>query len=218
MNDHLNPRSAGIDLLRCLSVLLVIFSHYGAINGFPLGGTHGVVIFFMVSGYCMFYSMKGRGGAEFIAARFWRLIPMLVICATITHSFEIFFYAIPDRSQSFKEYLGNVACLPAGNVACDIIYNFLNGRAINYKWVDGVYWSLLVEIRFYMILWILYYFMKIKSPIILISVLGFLSLLNLEWNRISKLNDFFYVYAIFFIWNGFEPVLSEKKIWTCVDD
>src|SRR3546814_2188372 len=85
---HASERNLGIALLRVFSVCLVMFSHYGLTRGFILGGTHGAVIFFMVSGYCMQYSVQGRNGGRFLEVRLWRLVPTLVFCATMTSGFE----------------------------------------------------------------------------------------------------------------------------------
>lgn len=185
-------------MLRVFSVALVIFSHYGLLRNFPLGGTHGVAIFFMVSGYCMGYSTQNRSGAEFLAARYWRLIPTLVVCATVTTLIEAAIpYAQPDRLHSVKDYLANLLCLPTGNILCDTVYFLKLGKSINYNWVDGAYWSLLVEIRFYLLLWFLYYFFRIQRIHFIISALGMLAVLNLSSPYISKSQDFF-LYLSFF--------------------
>jgi peptidoglycan/LPS O-acetylase OafA/YrhL len=63
--------------------------------------------------------------------------------------------------------------------------------------VDGVYWSLLVEVRFYLLLWLLYYVMKIRQPVWIIAAMGLLAPLNMETQLISKSNDFF-LYLCFF--------------------
>ena len=200
MSSSIDQRSAGIDLLRSLSVMIVIFSHYGILPEFslPLGGTHGVVIFFMVSGYCMSYSLAGRNGHQFLAARFWRLVPILIICASITTLIEFLLNDIrPDRGQSFKSYGANIVCLPMGNLLCDLFFGLAKGESIRYSWVDGAYWSLLVEIRFYFLLWMLIYLVKIKSYIFVIASLGLFSIAEYELESISKSNDFL-MYLPFF--------------------
>ncbi|WP_164478888.1 acyltransferase family protein [Methylophilus methylotrophus] len=213
MNSNLNERSAGIDFLRCFSVLLVIASHYGLIVGLPLAGTHGVAIFFMVSGFCMSYSISGRNGKQFLIARFWRLIPILIVCATITELIEVIFPEIrPDRGQSFSNYIQNLLCLPTGNIACDALYGLLKGHAANYNWVDGAYWSLLVEIRFYILLWFFYYISKLSLPtiIIFVATLGLLSPFQWDSIYISKSNDFL-MYLPFFAFGMSSSIYFQSK-------
>ena len=189
-------RNLGIDALRLFSVGLVVLSHYGLLFDFPLGGTHGVVIFFMISGYCMQYSTWGRNGAEFLSARFWRLVPTFVICATLTALIEVF-NVMPERSQSFKSYLANVLCLPFGNLICDAASLAGTGKPIAYSWVDGAYWSLLVEVRFYLLLWLCIYLLKMKRVWILFSALGLVAATNFSVTFISKSQDFL-LYLSFF--------------------
>ena len=73
----------------------------------------------------------------------------------------------------------------------------VKGHAIGFNWVDGAYWSLLVEIRFYLLLFVFYYVAKLKFPISIISTLGLLSLCDLDSDNISKSNDFL-MYLPFF--------------------
>lgn len=155
----MEARNLAIDFLPVLSVSLVVLSHYGLL-GAGVCGTHEVFILFMISGYCMRYSTQGRSGSEVLKARFWRLIPTLVVCATLTAAVETL-KIMPERSQSVKSYLANLACLPLGNLICDAVSVAVSGSPIAYSWVDGAYWSL-VEIRFYLLLWLLFYVLKIK--------------------------------------------------------
>lgn len=105
----MDARNLAVDVLRVLSVALVVLSHYGLLGG-GVSGTHGVVIFFMISGYCMRYSTQGRTGGEFLKARFWRLVPTFVVCVTLTAAVEGLNF-LPERSQSVKSYFANLACL-----------------------------------------------------------------------------------------------------------
>src|SRR3546814_4454271 len=133
-----SERNLGIDLLRVFLVGLVMFSHYGLTRGFILGGTHGVVIFFMVSGYCMQYSVQGRNGGRFLEVRLWRLVPTLVLCATLTSGFEwLLPEVLPQRLQTVKDYVANVLCLSNANLFCDAAHVALAGNAVDYRWVDG---------------------------------------------------------------------------------
>ncbi len=88
----------------------------------------------------------GRTGVAFLKARFWRLVPTLMVCATLTAAVETL-NILPERSQSVRSYLANLACLPLGNLLCDAASVTISGKPVAYSWVDGAYWSLLVEIR-----------------------------------------------------------------------
>lgn len=191
----MDTRNLAVDVLRVFSVTLVVLSHYGLLGG-GVGGTHGVVIFFMISGYCMRYSTQGRTGVQFLKARFWRLVPTFVVCVTLTAVVETL-NILPERSQSVRSYFANLACLPFGNLLCDVASVAVSGKPIAYSWVDGAYWSLLVEIRFYLLLWLLFYVLKIKRTEIPVALLGLLAAGNMQLGLVSKGQDFL-IYLPFF--------------------
>jgi peptidoglycan/LPS O-acetylase OafA/YrhL len=190
---------------------MVILYHYSLFNGFIVDGTHGVMIFFMVSGYCMHYSTKNRTGFQFLKARFWRLIPTLVICATLTQVIEwALEYVQPERTQGLKAYIGTILCLPSGNIICDTIWSIIAFKPFNYSLVDGAYWSLLVEIRFYILLWLMYYLLKIKKITISLSIIGLLASFNLSVPLISKSQDFL-IYLSFFAFGMAYKAFENKE-------
>jgi peptidoglycan/LPS O-acetylase OafA/YrhL len=215
MIDSLKSRYLSIDLLRILSICFVLISHYGLRPYIPFGnffdGTHGVVIFFMISGYCMKNSLQSRTAKEFLWARFLRLTPALLICATFTMIIEMMFANLrPDRLQTIPDFLFNLMCLPIGNLVCDIFTN-LKGRPVMYSWVDGAYWSLLVEIRFYLLLAFLCYAFKIKSIAITLSLLCILASFNFEFSIISKGKDFFLYLSFFAYGYAFKSFIEGNK-------
>ncbi|MBL7689868.1 MAG: acyltransferase, partial [Bdellovibrionaceae bacterium] len=184
-------RNLGIDLLRVLSIGIVVLYHYNALGNFSLDGTHAVVIFFMISGYCMGFSTKNRTSSQFLKARLLRLVPPMFICATLSTAIESVFAEIrPDRLHGLKEYASTLICLPSGNLICDLYSNIAYGRAFTYTYVDGAYWSLLVEIRFYILFWFLTYVLRTKQTVLIIAALGILGSVNLMNNVLSESNDF----------------------------
>lgn len=206
----MTARNLGIDVLRVFSVVLVVLSHYELLGRFPLGGTHGVAIFFMISGYCMYYSTQGRTGSEFLKARFWRLVPIFVICATVTALIEAF-NVVPERSQSFKSYLANVFCLPVGNLLCDAASLAATGKPVMYSWVDGAYWSLLVEIRFYLLLWLLFYLLRIRRAEIPLAFMGLFAATNISTDLISKAQDFLLYLSFFSFGMAYRSYLNSDR-------
>src|SRR5688500_9728869 len=90
-------RLPGIDLLRIVAALWVLFFHYlylfpangrlpGALAADPVQGVAahgylGVELFFVISGFVITLSAEGRTRAEFAVARAIRLWPAFVLCA-----------------------------------------------------------------------------------------------------------------------------------------
>ena len=142
-------RQPELDYLRGLACAMVVFSHYlerGARDGltglarYPWAesiaewGYLGVQLFFMISGYVIFKSAQDRTAGSFIISRFWRLYPaywVAIACTTIVVTlFKATHFQVSTR---------------------DLIWNFsMFQQFANAANVDGVYWSLLVELLFYL--------------------------------------------------------------------
>lgn len=138
-----------IDLLRLLSALAVLAYHYGSAFGrlpdphaagwahtpLPDGwmawswcGWIGVELFFVISGCVIAGSARGTGAGTFVARRAARLFPAAWICASLSLAALLLAGA---SGPLLGEWLGSVALSPVG------------------PWIDGVYWTLGVEIAFY---------------------------------------------------------------------
>lgn len=150
-----------LDSYRALAILPVLAYHYtvrwaapkdpsqhlasGAIFNWltPLHcGFLGVEFFFMISGFVIFMTLERcRNLGDFAIRRFARLWPALVLAATLTTA-VVFCLGPDDWAPSRTDYLTSVALIDPG-----ITSQLLHGQPI--KWVDGVYWSLLIEVCFY---------------------------------------------------------------------
>ena len=133
-------RYHSLDLLRLLAALAVVFYHYSvfidvdtgrALFGFFDLGYLGVNFFFMLSGFVIMASAQGRGAFAFLVARGQRLYPAFIACLGLT------LLAIGWSS-------GQV--LPMQQILANA--TLLNDY-IKIPNVDGVYWTLQAEIKFY---------------------------------------------------------------------
>jgi peptidoglycan/LPS O-acetylase OafA/YrhL len=118
---------AGLDLIRFTAAVMVMMFHipFEADHRLvPIGwfGWVGVQVFFVLSGVVIANSAEHGSAATFLRSRILRLYPAVWICATV--SFLIV-------GCSFASYVRSLALLPYG------------------PWVDGVYWTLGVEMSFY---------------------------------------------------------------------
>lgn len=143
-----------IDLLRFLSAIAVVIFHY-AFRGFNQGnmttmhipelepiakyGYLGVHLFFMISGFVICMSATGEGLQKFVTSRLTRLYPAFWICCSIT-AFIMTFLGPPQFSTTFIGYIENMTML---------------GAFIGVQPMDGAYWSLFIEIKFYLLITIL---------------------------------------------------------------
>lgn len=131
-----------LDALRGIAALSVMIFHYSNIqNAEKLGwefrlGVTGVDLFFMISGFVITLSIqKIRKWQDFAIFRFARLYPTFWACVLITTLFVLFY---EPGSLSIGQFLANLTMFP-------VYFGIEN--------LDQVYWTLLVEMIFY--LWIL---------------------------------------------------------------
>jgi peptidoglycan/LPS O-acetylase OafA/YrhL len=147
-NAPLPDRLASLDWLRLVAALAVVAFHYlfrGAAAddfletsypeaaGYALYGYLGVNLFFLISGYVIAWSAEGRNWVEFSLARFVRLYPGFVVCMTV--SFAILWTFDPAWGHvGVRQYLANL---------------LMFSPALGQPFVDGVYWSIVLELIFY---------------------------------------------------------------------
>lgn len=145
------PRANEIDLLRFLAALAVVLFHY-AFRGYaahssampyPLlaavakYGCYGVELFFLISGFVILMSASGGSLKHFVISRIVRLYPAFWVCCTLTFLVLLMF----GRSQpTVVQYLSNMTMLSGFSLMQKIAPG---------SHIDGSYWSLVVEMRFY---------------------------------------------------------------------
>jgi peptidoglycan/LPS O-acetylase OafA/YrhL len=150
-NLQTNRRYEELDALRGLAALAVVFFHFtmerSEYNTIFKLGTTGVDLFFLISGFVIFMSLqKISTGLEFAINRISRLYP--TYWASVTFTFILFFSYSLYRGEGelvhkLVMYLGNLT----------MFQNYLGIADL-----DGPYWTLLIEMLFY--LFILFLFEK----------------------------------------------------------
>jgi peptidoglycan/LPS O-acetylase OafA/YrhL len=98
----------------------------------------GVNLFFVISGFVVLMTAWGRTPAEFAASRVARLFPAYWVAVALTAGLLIVVW--PQKGLSAWEAIAN---LTMAHQAADITH------------VDGVYWTLWVELRFYLLIGLL---------------------------------------------------------------
>jgi peptidoglycan/LPS O-acetylase OafA/YrhL len=145
-------RFAALDGLRFFAAFAVVIYHLvyskrapselsGAlVQGVVMHGYLGVHLFFLISGFVIFWSSTGRTPSAFVKARIVRLYPEFWLCVLV--SAFVFSVVEPGQfaSPAIFEVLANLSMVPG----------YLGSR-----FVDDVYWTLAVEIKFYALVWLL---------------------------------------------------------------
>jgi peptidoglycan/LPS O-acetylase OafA/YrhL len=175
----MNEKRIGVlDSFRFLAITIVILYHYYArwavplnnIDLYPYGakfsntftkdGYLGVHFFFIISGFVIYFSiLRCNTFIEFLKKRFIRLYPPLLLCAAIT----FVLVKLLDTQVLYPQFHTHlIDFLPSLTFTDAFLWNkLLHREDINY--IDGAYWSLLVEVKFYILAGILYFSLKKKD-------------------------------------------------------
>lgn len=168
---HNHSRLEYIDSLRCFAALLVMVQHSvepilktslsdlcAALSyAFRLYcnlGHMGVVLFFLVSGFVVPFSFKGSTPlVSFIRARVFRLYPAywVSLCIAI-----VIFAVVDGRVFDVPVILANITMMQ---------------KLFNQPLVSGVYWTLFIELQFYILCAIAFRLNRLYSPHFLSGVI-----------------------------------------------
>lgn len=195
MNDSTSTnRLVSLDMLRGVAALLVVLFHLTSryadlyrgqrpLLEFSVGHV-GVHIFFIISGYVIFTTLERTGTGingvlNFAWARVSRLYPVFWVSILITSVF-ILALGLPGREVDIGDTLINFTMIP---------------RLLGADYVDGVYWSLEVEVLFYLGAALMFYMAPSRwgTPYMLTWVLiGRLILIiadkeNSEWIKAARI-------------------------------
>lgn len=143
-----------VDLLRFIAAMMVVFFHYAFRGYMGVGenqltlmpypvlmtvakyGFLGVDLFFMISGFVIIHSASTGDLQKFVSSRIVRLYPAFWVCCSLS----LFVPLVVGGGFSWSllnTYIVNLT--------------MLNGF-VDVPSIDGVYWSLFVEIKFYLLI------------------------------------------------------------------
>jgi len=161
-----NGRLVALDGLRGIAVLLVVLYHYfGGWTSvdttllYPYGarfaewplvrdGQVGVDLFFLISGFVIFESLRrARGPVEFASKRADRLVLPMLMLSTVTF---VVLTALPTpffdpRPADF---------LVSWSFSSPSLWHWLDARA---SYIDPSYWTLFIEVRFYLLMAVIWF-------------------------------------------------------------
>ena len=159
-----------LDALRGIAAILVVLYHFtlfykDTFHFFKFGST-GVDLFFMISGFVIYKSIeKTSNGIHFLINRFTRLYP--VYWAVVTFTFSLIIIKL------FEKYGCNFSIIPWANYWSNMSMFQHYFKIDN---LDGPYWTLIIEMNFYLIIFV---FLLIKKINFLEYFLMLISALNI---------------------------------------
>ena len=168
-----NRQIPGIDLVRFAAACLVVIFHFGVAGrreisqaaGRPVilpwadyvgFGAVGVDIFFVISGFIIAYSAHGASAYTFFRSRVVRLMPAIWIVAPISFVVAL----VVGMETTYRLTINFVRSL--------ILFPFGPG-------IDGVYWTLPIEVSFYVLVFTLLAFSRMRHFSVTMGVVGLVS-------------------------------------------
>lgn len=149
----MKSRIKELDALRGIASFAVVIHHYSgnpeiALFNFKYGAM-GVELFFIISGFVIFKTIENsKKWQDFVVSRFSRLYPTFWACLFITtilvlisNYFGQYFYKSISHKEMLARFLSNFTMFQ---------YFFKQTN------IDPVYWTLTIELVFYIIVLILY--------------------------------------------------------------
>ncbi|MFZ6694025.1 acyltransferase family protein [Undibacterium sp. SXout20W] len=162
-----------LDLLRFFAAMTVVLFHYSfrgyaadamSVMPYPLlapfakYGYLGVELFFIISGFVILMTASNGSLRSFVVSRFVRLYPAFWAACTMTFVVTLAIGGV-RYSATIEQYLVNMTMLSG---------------FVDVPPIDGVYWTLFVELRFYALIALLLIIGKIQHAqlIILLWLIG----------------------------------------------
>jgi len=184
------PRNFTIDVLRGISICLVLLLHFhlsyslldsplalalpeGAIKALVRNGNYGVTMFFVISGYLItsttmrrYGSLAGVDVPGFYAFRFARIVPCLVLALVLIVGLGLL--GQPGFVNAAKPGWPEVSVPMAVLSVLTFWHNVLMQRAWYFNYAMNIYWSLSVEEMFYLVFPLLCF--GLKRPVLIVAL------------------------------------------------
>lgn len=140
-----------------------LYPHGDAIADWPplqIAGAFGVYLFFLISGFVIMMTLeRATGLLDFAVRRMARLLPAMLVCASLSTliinlSGAAYAYENVARWQVTPvEYLSSLVFIPP-----DLTAGLFGIEQADFpRWVEGVYWTLWAEVRFYLLIGLAYW-------------------------------------------------------------
>ncbi len=197
-----------LDALRFFAAFWVMNFHFlfnqtGDLEWYRYGNL-GVQLFFIISGFVIVQSLDGKSIQEFATNRFLRLFPLFWILCTSTYIITL---VIPNTATVlFSEYLRSMT----------MFGDLFNGIVGYTRLIDPSYWTLTIELLFYIGIGIFTYVYTDKkiryffSVWLVISATAFL--LSIDHNFYVKL--LLVAYAPYFVFGGALALITMRQAAT----
>lgn len=203
-NGSLKPlptRIPSLDALRGVAILMVVFGHLVPAR-IALGdasyhvtslGRGGVMLFFLLSGYLVFRNIERQDTATFISRRMFKIFPAYWVNVVLIAVFS---------------FLLGKEVIPADIVLSNL---FMVQDVFRKESMSGVYWTLLIEVKFYVFLAVQHLLLRDRGVLIVLAALiGINTAIWFTRGHASLLLTFFPAFYI-----GIQVRRAQVSGWSC---
>lgn len=154
-------RIPSLDALRGIAILMVIFGHFIPAR-IALGeasyhvsslGRGGVILFFLLSGYLVFRNIERQDAITFISRRLFKIFPAYWVNVLLI---AVFSFLTGTKFFPLDVVLGNF---------------FMVQDIFHKESLSGVYWTLLIEVKFYLFLVLQYFLLRGRGILLVLAAL-----------------------------------------------
>ncbi|MEO8088166.1 MAG: acyltransferase [Bacteroidota bacterium] len=184
-------RYVEIDSIRGISALIILVIHYSKYiySANPEGnlyleileyGKYTIHFFFVISGLLIFMTLdKLNHPKQFIVSRFARLYPAYWVCMTLTALVITFSPYYNYHPVTTIQYLANLTMFQ---------------HWLHIEPMDGVYWTLAIELCFYILIFLVFIFNKQKNieRIGIVWLLLMVAVYVLQMTEVLSFADYYY--------------------------
>ncbi len=170
-------RIAELDVLRGIAAVWVMLFHYNVRwfeqPGPPQSpfGEYAVHLFFMISGFVIFMTLRNtKTGADFVVSRFSRLYPVYWAAVLVTAAVMAFVPPFAKNAVTFPQVAANLTMLQ---------------QWLRVKEVDGVYWTLAIELAFYGWMFLIFKIRALNRIELVGTIWIFIELFARAWERMQ---------------------------------
>jgi peptidoglycan/LPS O-acetylase OafA/YrhL len=193
-------RFLALDTLRGVAILMVVFGHFlperlvfgGVAHHVNSLGRGGVILFFLLSGYLIFRSVERQDTTTFLSRRLFKIFPAYSINVALI--FALGYFNSDHANWNLKLFLANL---------------FMVQDVFGQELLNGVYWTLLIEIKFYVFLALQYLLLRDRGTVAI--MVGLLAVNSVIWwtrGYASMLLTFFPTFYV-----GIQIYRAERSNW-----
>lgn len=154
-------RIPSLDVLRGIAILMVIFGHFiPARTALGVASYHvssfgrgGILLFFLLSGYLVFRNIEKQDAVTFISRRLFKIFPAYWVNVALI---ALFSFLLGKEVFGLDTVLGNF---------------FMVQDIFHKESLSGVYWTLLVEVKFYLFLALQHFLLRDRGILVVFAAM-----------------------------------------------